>query len=840
VTPYETDRDGKILIECVIPGEYTAREKERPEWEPTTPTVQRRDLKPGEDWAPNFGNKPTTLDILKFEDSNANGVQDAGERPLPDWDFSIKGPDGIEVPKTTDADGRISLKAIKPGEYLVREVPREGWVSTTPIVQDVTLMRGDRKETIFGNTQNFVNIAKFEDRNGNGVQDSGEVGLQGWDFMIKDPQGRELTRTTDENGIILYIYTVPGEYEVEEVLKDGWYNTTPRVQQVSLVSGPKTLYFGNDRYRTLTPFKFEDFNENGAHDSGEKGLPGWEFMITNNRTDERVEVYANDTGFASWNELRVDREYKVSETIRVGWNNTTTLSRTIRALPGDETLREDFGNKRPPLLILLIAKFNDSNGNGIKEAGEEIIGWNFTIRDPSGETHPMTTVAGEYTKFDYTQFGFGNYTIEEELKEDSRWINTTPKALVVPITAESRGERVLLFGNKWKPCSCGDPNVVYDPGKPPWNPSDDDVLNVSKSLDPYLLDSTTIDSSTCGSKVKYEIRLRVEEKMKPTDLVLAVDTSGSMVKNGPGPLMALSDSITDFVQNNSEIPDLRIGLVSWDEDIDFILSPTDDYTKVMEEAGNFSANPAELTFYQRGVDGALSAFDRSPSSSEKLIVFITDATGNYRPALSYPEGSDYTVHMIVISPTTEINQGRRENLTSIVRPTNGTLEIVDDPAKVETAIKELLDLQLTKRTLKDVLVIDSLPGYMALHPDSDGNFSIEPTKIERNGAEWKTTTMVWEVGDLSSDDDWNVSFDALFCWRMPANARERDSSVKSEVNYVDPETGDQVSVPVPEGGIRIEPGEKSTPSATSKGIPGFSAWIGGVGLLAALYLLSRR
>ncbi len=835
-TRYTTDVDGEIHLNCVIPGRYTAREDEKPEWRPTTPTVQVTELPPGGYVEMKFGNRPTTLEILKFEDINANGEQDPGERGLPNWEFTIKGPDGTEEKNATDVNGRIILKAISPGEYVVREDLPDGWVPTRPIEQSITLNRGDQGDLVFGNTQNVLIIVKFRDRNGNGMQDSGEEGLPDWKFTINGPQGTK-TDTTDENGVIRYIYTAPGLYEVVETPGDPeeWYNTTPMVQQVSLESGPRTIHFGNDRYRKLTIFKFEDLNVNGKHDSGERGLSKWEFMITNNRTDERKKVYTDDTGFASYN-LRVDREYTVGETIKVEWVNTTTLSRTIQARPEDDQLREDFGNIfHPPLFI---AKFRDSNGTDIMEVGEEIIGgWNFSIKDPSGTTHPMTTVAGEYTEFDYSQFGFGNYTVEEVLKEG--WINTTPSALVVPVVAGSYEPIWLLFGNQ-PICPCDDPDVICDPGTPPWNNNSDDALKVSKTTDPHVLDSSSIDSCNNGSTVKYEIKVQVEERMKPTDLVLAVDTSGSMVKNGLGPLRTLSRGIKTFVQKNGETPNLRIGLVSWDEDIDFILSPTDNYTKVIEEANNLSANPAEFTSYQQGINGALAAFERSPSSSEKVIVFITDARGNYRPALKYPEGSDYTVHMIVISQTTEIDEGRLENLTSIVRPTKGTLEIIDDPARIETAMKKLMALQLTKRTLKDVLVTDSLPGYMALHPDNVGNFTVEPTRIDRNGTDWRTTTMVWDVGDLSSDENWSVSFDALFCWRMPADARERESSVKSEVDYVDPETGDQVSVLIPEGGIRIVPGAKSATSATSNGIPGFSAWIGGMGLLAAVYLFRKR
>jgi len=72
---------------------------------------------------------------------------------------------------------------------------------------------------------------KFNDSNGNGVQDLGEEDLSGWTMELyggDDCTGDLLaTGVTDSNGNVIFEDLVPGTYSVKEELKSGWQVTTP-------------------------------------------------------------------------------------------------------------------------------------------------------------------------------------------------------------------------------------------------------------------------------------------------------------------------------------------------------------------------------------------------------------------------------------------------------------------------------------------------------------------------------------------------------------------------------------------------------------------------------------
>ena len=152
---------------------------------------------------------------------------------------------------------------------------------------------------------------KFADWNGNGIQEPGEAGLDGWTMEIRNLQGTLLgltttmaddpQTTTDETG--LYTFALPaGTYEVTELQQPGWEQTLPGNPDfsytVTLTHGQhlegqdfgnhptatvmltatsaQTVNgqdFGNARLGSLHGFKFEDRNGNGRWDKGEPGLP---------------------------------------------------------------------------------------------------------------------------------------------------------------------------------------------------------------------------------------------------------------------------------------------------------------------------------------------------------------------------------------------------------------------------------------------------------------------------------------------------------------------------------------------------------------------------------------
>src|ERR1700686_925837 len=69
-------------------------------------------------------------------------------------------------------------------------------------------------------------ILKYDDKNGNGKQDPGEVGLPGWTFTVM-PGGQ--TVTTDQAGRACFPKP-PGAYTITEHPKNGWTAVGPTTQ----------------------------------------------------------------------------------------------------------------------------------------------------------------------------------------------------------------------------------------------------------------------------------------------------------------------------------------------------------------------------------------------------------------------------------------------------------------------------------------------------------------------------------------------------------------------------------------------------------------------------------
>ncbi|HJP90999.1 MAG TPA: NosD domain-containing protein [Pyrinomonadaceae bacterium] len=98
-------------------------------------------------------------------------------------------------------------------------------------------------------------IKKFNDLNGNGKQDTGEPGLQGWQFLVTDPtSGISVTTvTTNAQGTICFALPAPATYTVSEVVLLGWTQTAPQpvppgTYTVTVAPGQTVnLSFGNKK-----------------------------------------------------------------------------------------------------------------------------------------------------------------------------------------------------------------------------------------------------------------------------------------------------------------------------------------------------------------------------------------------------------------------------------------------------------------------------------------------------------------------------------------------------------------------------------------------------------------
>src|SRR5262249_26346274 len=122
---------------------------------------------------------------------------------------------------------------------------------------------------------------KFEDHNGNGIRDTGDQGLAGWQVYIDANNNGQLDpgedRTfTPADGTYRFGDGAPGNYKIREVQQSGWVNTTPLPRSATVTAGHTTsgVDIGNFRTFCITGQKFNDKNGDGVKGSGEGGLCG--------------------------------------------------------------------------------------------------------------------------------------------------------------------------------------------------------------------------------------------------------------------------------------------------------------------------------------------------------------------------------------------------------------------------------------------------------------------------------------------------------------------------------------------------------------------------------------
>jgi len=93
------------------------------------------------------------IHVLKFNDLNGNGEQDAGEPGIPGWEITLDCADGTSDTQLTDANGMVWFVEIQtPNSCTVSEEQRDEWNPTTsPNVLVELNQGGDDITVVFGN-----------------------------------------------------------------------------------------------------------------------------------------------------------------------------------------------------------------------------------------------------------------------------------------------------------------------------------------------------------------------------------------------------------------------------------------------------------------------------------------------------------------------------------------------------------------------------------------------------------------------------------------------------------------------------------------------------------------
>ncbi|WP_149538045.1 SdrD B-like domain-containing protein [Siccirubricoccus phaeus] len=185
--------------------------------------------------------QPVSLGDVVFEDRDADGIQDAGEKGIGGVTVELLDAAGAVIATTTTAaDGSYLFEDKAPGTYSVHFVAPEGYVATAAnrgaddakdsdavdgTTQQVTLTSGQTDLTL---DAGFYKLAALGDKvwfdgNRNGIQDGGEAGFGNVTVQLLDAGGSVIrTTVTDGNGNYGFTGLVPGTYSVKFVAPNGY------------------------------------------------------------------------------------------------------------------------------------------------------------------------------------------------------------------------------------------------------------------------------------------------------------------------------------------------------------------------------------------------------------------------------------------------------------------------------------------------------------------------------------------------------------------------------------------------------------------------------------------
>src|SRR5262249_43173993 len=135
---------------------------------------------------------------------------------------------------------------------------------------------------------------KWNDTNGNGVWDGGELGKSGWTIYLDNDTnfGNGVTASTTTNANLHYQFTnlCPVTYYVYEKTDSGWTNTYNGTTNFVCSNGTAPTATSALSLHDALPifdnfdvagYKWNDTNGNGVWDGGELGKSGWTIYLDN-------------------------------------------------------------------------------------------------------------------------------------------------------------------------------------------------------------------------------------------------------------------------------------------------------------------------------------------------------------------------------------------------------------------------------------------------------------------------------------------------------------------------------------------------------------------------------
>ncbi|OEZ91580.1 SdrD B-like domain-containing protein [Duganella phyllosphaerae] len=406
-----------------------------------------------------------TIGDRVWEDSNANGVQDVGEAGITGATVQLKDSTGNVVQTTTTgADGKYSFSA-DAGTYTVAVTAPKGYVfsganaggdasldsnvGSTGQSGQITLANGEVNNTIDAGLYKTASVGDrvWFDKNGNGVQDSGEAGICNVKVTLLDAAGKPVGAAvyTDANGNYQFTNLKPGAYSVQfdkSTLPEGMGFTTANVgsndnidsdvnasglsHSFTLASGEvnKSVDAGVVGAATIGDRVWLDKNGNGIQDTGESGKSGVTMelrdstgkLVKTTTTDSNgnykfaVEAGTYSVAMKLPNGFAITRQNAGSSDALDSDANASGNLGSVTVAAGQNVTSMDAGIYQTGAIGDRV--WHDANGDGIQQSNEAgVRGVKVTLLNETGKAI-ATDVTDAYGQYLFADVGPGKYSVK--------------------------------------------------------------------------------------------------------------------------------------------------------------------------------------------------------------------------------------------------------------------------------------------------------------------------------------------------------------------------------------------------------------------------------------------
>ncbi len=430
---------------------------------------------------------PGSLSGAIWNDQDGNGLLGAAEVGLAEWqvylDLNNNGSlDASEPTTQTDASGAYQFADVPYGFNTVRVSLPTNWLATNPSTATgtVLVLSGQARNGVnFGARENVGNLqgTVWNDHNGDRARTVSEAGLADWTvFLDLNRDGAwdstEPSTTTDASGNYRFDKLVVGNYQVTEILPDGWSvsegRTATAIINVS-IGNTVTADFMNlvPTTGSVAGVVWSDLNSNGIKDAAEAGIAGWQVYLDINKNNLLDSGEPQSLTDADGNYMLSDVPYgtnTIREVLQAGYTATSPFTGAITSLilNGEARMGANFGVHELTEFTIQGTVFKDQNSDGVRNAIERGISGVTVYLDLNNDgvhapTEPtavtsndlfFTPAINETGSYSFTHLARGTYVVREVVPDALSATSESARQATITIGPGSTG--TADFANQYR------------------------------------------------------------------------------------------------------------------------------------------------------------------------------------------------------------------------------------------------------------------------------------------------------------------------------------------------------------------------------------------------------